>query len=461
MFSDAVFNAVFGVLITPFIWILKLWWLWVFIFLLLLSREFWRHWRVQLYKNAVQWTVLEILMPREVRKSPKAMEQLFNQIHALRNAPGDVKEWYWDGEVPLWFSFEVASFGGEIHFFVRVPKKYRHIVESNIYANYVDVEVVEAEDYVNRMPGELQEVYRMGIDIFGIELNLGRESSYPIRTYPVFESPDEERTLDPFANMVEILSKTKREEQVWLQLVIRPEDPNWKERGYQLVKELKQQSLQRAKLDVEMVFSARSPGETDIMKAIEEKVGKAPFETVIRYLYIAPRAIFDRQLAYRGVRAAFGQYSAHELNFFVGNNKTRTMVNWVRFPFIFPRYRAEARKERIWKDFRQRNLPQESIVGKIFNSHLFYFDTKSQASILNSEELATVYHLPSYLVLTAPFMKRVEARRLGPPAGLEVFGEEAELPGLEPVGGKQEPSTQTAQEADIPKSDGRETDADL
>lgn len=437
MFSDTVVNALFGVFITPFLWILKLWWLWVFIFLLLLARELWRHYRVQLYKRNVRWVLLEILMPREVRKSPKAMEQLLNQIHALRNAPADIKEWYWDGEVTLWYSLEVVSFGGEIHFFIRTPQRYRHIIESNIYANYVDVEVVEVEDYVNRLPNELHEVYRMGIDIFGIELVLGKESSYPIRTYPVFESPDEERTLDPFANMVEILSKTKREEQVWLQIVIKPGDPNWKARGYQLVKELKQKSLQRVDFDIETILSARSPGETDIMKAIEGKIAKASFETIIRYLYIAPRAIFERQLAYRGVRAAFGQYSAHELNFFLGNNNTRTMVNWVHFPFIFTRQRAEARKERIWQDFQRRSLPQESIMGKIFNSHPFYFDTKSKSSIFNSEELATIYHFPSYLVLTAPFMKRVEARRLGPPAGLEIFGEEAELPGLAPVGRKQ------------------------
>ncbi|MCH7883427.1 hypothetical protein IIA95_03365, partial [Patescibacteria group bacterium] len=46
-------------------------------------------------------------------------------------------------------------------------------------------------------------------------------------------------------------------------------------------------------------------------------------------------------------------------------------------------------------------------------------------------ELATIFHPPSYLVLTAPFIKRVEAKRLGPPAGLEIFGEEEEVPGLQ------------------------------
>ena len=46
--------------------------------------------------------------------------------------------------------------------------------------------------------------------------------------------------------------------------------------------------------------------------------------------------------------------------------------------------------------------------------------------VLNTEELATIYHPPTYIVLTGPLIKRVEARKTGPPAGLPIYGEGSE-----------------------------------
>src|SRR3990167_5958701 len=102
-------------LLAPLRWLLALWWLWVFLLLLPIAKGLWREYRVMRYKRRISWATLEILMPREVRKSPKAMEQMLAQIYSLRNAPSDMLERYWDGEVTLWFSLEITSFGGDIH----------------------------------------------------------------------------------------------------------------------------------------------------------------------------------------------------------------------------------------------------------------------------------------------------------------------------------------------------------
>ena len=48
---------------------------------------------------------------------------------------------------------------------------------------------------------------------------------------------------------------------------------------------------------------------------------------------------------------------------------------------------------------------------------------------MNIEEIATIYHLPNITVITAPYMKRVESRRMRPPAGLPIFSETSEKPG--------------------------------
>lgn len=413
----------------------RLWWLWLFIASFFLIKNLWLHYRRALYKKAVRWVLLEIQIPREVRKSPKAMEQVFAQIHSLRNVPNNWVEKYFGGEVTLWFSLEIAAFGGEdIHFYIRTPARFRNIIEAHIYANYRDTEVVEVADYVDRLPSKTSDLYRMGLDIMGLELTLRKDDAYPIRTYMEYEALEEEKSLDPLSGLIEILSKFKKGDQLWIQILIKPSGPEWKEAGDKLVQELKEKSISKIKIGAgeETITVSRSPGETAVIEAIEKNIAKPGFEIVLRYIYIAPRSIFNFDLAFRGVRSAFAQYSTQNLNSFRLILKTLTSaVWWVRFPFVFNKRRREARKQAILRNYRMRRMPEEMGIGTALNSQFFYWDTKSKPFIFNTEELATIFHLPSYLILTAPFIKRVEAKRLGPPAGLEIFGEEEEVPGLQ------------------------------
>ncbi|MEK7567073.1 MAG: hypothetical protein AAB527_02995 [Patescibacteria group bacterium] len=412
----------------------KLWWLWLFIFAFILAKNLWQFYMAAIAKKKDRWILLEILIPREIKKSPKAMEQILSEIYSLGNKAENFIEKYWEGEVPYWWSLEIASLGGEIHFYIRTSAKYKNIIESNIYTNYKDAEVIETADYIERLPSKTTDLYKAGLDLFGLELALGRSAHYPIKTYADFETIEEEERLDPIGNLIEVLSKIKKEEQLWLQLLVRPVDasnPVWKESGIRLIKELKEKAVTKVKINEEdSVTVGRSPGEEEVIKKIEQKLAKSQFETIIRYIYFAPRAIFNRQLPYRGVRGAFAQYSTQNMNYFVPNIKTRTMVWWIRFPFFFPKKREEAKKQRLFKNYRERRMPEEMKIGSIINSQFFYFDNKSKITHFSTEELATLYHLPSFPVLTAPFIKRVEAKRMGPPAGLQIFGEEEDVPGL-------------------------------
>ena len=46
---------------------------------------------------------------------------------------------------------------------------------------------------------------------------------------------------------------------------------------------------------------------------------------------------------------------------------------------------------------------------------------------MNTKCLATLYHIPTSVVLTEPHLKHLESKRAGPPSGLAIFGEEEEL----------------------------------
>ena len=93
------------------------------------------------WKREIEWDVFEIRVPREIEKGPKAMEQFFASFWTLFNTPSNWKEKYFDGEVTRWHSFEIYGSGGRAGFYMRVPKKFRHLIESMLYAEYPEIEL--------------------------------------------------------------------------------------------------------------------------------------------------------------------------------------------------------------------------------------------------------------------------------------------------------------------------------
>ncbi len=403
------------------------WWLLLFIIVFPIFINLWLWWRQTLHEAAIVWTLLEIKPPREIRKSPKAMEQVLTGIYALRNSPGNFFEKWWDGETTKWFSLEIVSIGGEVHFYIYTPDKYRNIIEANFYAHYPDIEIAVVDDYTNRFPSDTTEFYKTGSDLFGSELKLKLDDAYPVRTYIEFETPEEDERLDPISSFIENLGKLKRQEKFWLQFVIRPSDPEWKEKGIKLVKELKEKCTKTVKTETGSITmpTVPTPGELDVIKAIEHNIAKPGFDTIIRFVYFAPREIYDNTFANKGIPTIFNQYSAMNLNSFVHNADVRTLApKWYRFPYFNGQKRLEGRKQRILKSYKVRSFPEELTIGKFLNLNPANFNFFSKHFVLNTEELATVYHLPSHFILTSPYIPEIESKKAGPPAGLPIFKEE-------------------------------------
>ena len=101
-------------------------------------------------------------------------------------------------------SFELVARAGESHFYLRLPKDLRRNMESAIYGQYPEAEIVEVEDYLDSFPKVLP---NQEIDISGFEEILRHEDYLPIRTYLAFEDPVEERRLDSIGTLMEIMAK--------------------------------------------------------------------------------------------------------------------------------------------------------------------------------------------------------------------------------------------------------------
>jgi hypothetical protein len=437
--------------------------LWAVVFLILLIffvklfEQAWLFWRQSLFKKSITWTTFEILVPRQVEKTPKAMEQFFYSIYAMRNVAGDLVEKYIDGEVPLWWSFEIVSYGGQLHFFMRSPKKHAGMVKAALYAQYPTAEIIETEDYVKDIPGKTMDFYKKKYDLFGTEFVLGKEDVYPITTYEQFEITKDELAVDPMSALLEIVASIHKEENVYFQILARPADPvACTEAGRKFVDKLvgrkpkkkkknginageflanltkapvshpewKEKPREEEEKIERDILAKLTPGEQTVVKAIDHNTAKPPFDVIIRVLYTAPVSVYNTNFARRGLRSGLNQYASQYSNFFLNNLGVETRTKWISFPYIYPKRRAEARKQRFLYNFRNRIMPQELEFGKLYTSHPLDLNTKSRSIVLSAAELATIYHVPGELILSSPYLKRVESKRLGPPAGLPIFKED-------------------------------------
>ena len=260
------------------------------------------------YLKSTKYVLMELRPPREVRKTPRAMEQVFTAIHTLGSGPelnmflAMLNEKWWNGEVVLPYSAEIVSFGGEIHFYMWIPEKHRNIIEAALYSHYPDLEIRDCDNYLERLPTTYRELKERGYEIFGTEYTLTQKKLkstykydiYPIRTYFDFEAIAEEKELDPISGVMEVLAKIRPQDTIWLQIIIQPligdDAVAAKKEGDDTLKELKKgaRSVKNEQTgEIHMVMP--SPGESETMRALERKVSKPFFNTVVRTLYIGPK----------------------------------------------------------------------------------------------------------------------------------------------------------------------------
>ncbi len=413
-------------------------------------------WRREDFKKNLRWVLLEIQISRETERNPKAMEQVLASLHGLRNAANDLNEYYHDGEVTRWFSLEMVSFGGEIHFYVRFYFKYRSLVEAAFFAYYPEVELIEVEDYLKRFPQNIEDMYSKGYERWGSEMILTKEAAYPIKTYPAFEAIAEEKEYDPISTFLEVLGKVKKPEMVGIQILLEAETGEWKEKWEKVVDKLKQSKLAREAMHARKaetktefpggplpIFSnekqetdafdifakalTRSPGETDVLKAVEDNISKPAFKATVRFIYFSPKLMFYDSFARRGLVGSFNQYSALDLNSFRQNVKVSTRLTFWNWPFLFYDVRNRYRKQRLLYHYLRWKPPQKTFWSKVLSAHPMNWNFHSKPITLNIEAVATLFHIPRNFVVTAPHIKRIESRKAGPPAGLAIFGEEEKI----------------------------------
>ncbi|MFA7209758.1 MAG: TraM recognition domain-containing protein [Parcubacteria group bacterium] len=322
-----------------------------------------------------------------------AMEQLLASIALMKDKKSLWQRFLYDSP---YISLEIAnaSKDDEIVFFVSVPKKFREGMEKQINSFFPNASLEKTPDYTIFSPNSFTSA---------AILELKNKYILPIRTYENLE-------VDPLNAITNALGKLETQsEGAAMQLILKPANHSWRHAGRSLAQ--KMQQGKRLK-DVHSSFATKvgkglgdafhevivkkkdgapaqndktfqlTPEEQELVKGIDQKSSKAGFEVNIRLVASAASSERAEQILAQ-LENAFSQFENSDINLF--KVKKRLKQKDIAYDFIF------------------RNFNEE------------------QAVILNTEEIASIFHLP-ISVTEAPRIKWLKSNAAPPPLDIPQDG---------------------------------------
>lgn len=357
------------------------------------------------------YILLELKLPPEVFKSPLAMETILSNLHITTGA----STWYDAyilGKVRNSYSFEIVSIEGSIHFFIWTRGYLKNLVESQFYAHYPNIEIFEVSDYTDYAP------YwdKNKISLWAHHLKLTKPDPYPIKTYVDYgldKDPKEEFKIDPLVSLLEYFSTLGKGEQAWMQILVQShrkkrvggsfKETDWVTEGSELIKKLQKEFRNPDKEDEKNkdnrpLLRFPTKAETDLLAALDRSISKLGYDVGVRIIYLAEKDKFVRSRV-ASVLNLMKVFNSNNLNGFALYNLTD-----FDYPFEdFMQLRANHRRSMYLSAYRRRAYFHEPYKMKPF--------------VLNTEELATIFHLPGG-VLQTPSVNRVSSRKTEAPPNL-------------------------------------------
>ncbi len=377
---DLLFSILFGIiqLLGRFLFD---WGGWIIV-VAVLGFFIWQNIRKQRWVGESKYTLLLLEVPRNNEKRELSAEQLFASLHGILRPKQEIVK---EGGIQEHISFEIAAVEQKIKFYIWTPQHLRNFVEGQLYAQYPSVNITAVEqDYTDIQLDSSNYAQ-------SVELKLANNDALPIRTFNSFE-------VDPLGGITAVLAKLEEPgEQAWIQILARPADDSWQKRSEAFTARMKNGGsssgsgvlgkIQRLAIDF-FIALWRPPEEGDkktpelsdnqkaMIQAANDKSSKLGYHVKIRLVHVGNDKNLTR-LRIQALVGAFKQFNDTNNSFKTGKILTN----------------QEALKE--------------------YRARLFL----DRGSILNIEELASLYHLPHANVET-PNMVWANNKTAEPPSDL-------------------------------------------
>jgi len=414
------------------------------------------------FNKDIKYTLLAIDVPKMNQQTPKAVEQIFAQLAGAYSGLDRIEK-YWKGKTQAVFSLELVSIDGYVQFLIHTPNKFRDLIEAAVYSQYPDAEIVEVQDYTDQVPLTYP---HPEWECWGTEFCLKKPAAFPLRTHVQFEhNLSEEYFKDPLSPLLEVFSSMKPGEQLWTQFLLSPTDDSWKETSNAVVDKMlgKKKAVKKNVADylVDLplmvlgelagaLFSSgesgppkkeektmskmmdMTPGEKNIIEAVQMKASKHGFLTKIRMVYVGKRGVFNKGKAISPFKGALGQFTALDMNALKPYGRVTPKTD-----YFWERWSAPTKTSAVIRNYKNRS-------GR-----------GAPPFVLNIEELATLYHFP-FSHVKAPLVKKTEAKRAEPP----VFLPTAEIASNKPFKAVAKAPPAAAPPPEPPPADDSDDDLD-
>lgn len=320
------------------------------------------------YKRSLSLTFLKVTMPkkdsdldekqettRDFKEMQWIMEQLFASLKSIYSWK-ILKKILWQDLI----SFEYVAHENEVYFYVVVPKPYKNLIEKQINWFYTDA-IIEETQEIN--------IFKNRKYIEWTYINTSKDFFLPIKTYQKLES-------DPINNIINSFSKLDEDESASIQIILKPIDDdwqgecstasnrilNWRATWFTLnpVKIFRWLiSLIATKQDEKSKKEDKTSALTqERAKTVDEKWDKTWFETIIRVLVTwNNKNVVEGEI--KNIISSFSQFSYPDFNKF-----SATLYH---------------NNKKLVKNFIYRYFRKPIYLKKM---------------ILNTEELASIFHFP-------------------------------------------------------------------
>ena len=287
------------------------------------------------------------------------------------------------------FSFEIVAKGGLVHYYAVVPMVLVEVIKQAIAAAYPSARMEEvAEHNIFSQAGKMS-------GVIGGEFTLKKKFVYPIATY-------QETKRDAARALLNALSAASRDDGVALQFLMRPAGEGWVRSSIEAAKKIKEDKLKGkgagigvggAKGMAELLWKPPEAGddkkpeerqltslEEETIKAIEEKTRYPGYEVLVRVV-VSSNTTEHSQSLLKNIVAAFALFDSPTYNGF--------------------------------KFSPSRDI-EELVTSFIFR----FFPQTVRGNILNSVEMATIFHLPDQNSIPTSKVKRQMSKQVDGPTDI-------------------------------------------
>jgi hypothetical protein len=297
--------------------------------------------RAILEENSEEQAFLVVKVPRDNEYEIPNADQMFSGLYSMFQTK-KFEKWF-GGQSSI--SFEIVAFKEKIKFYVVCPAKLVDLVERQILGAYPTAEVTTSSDY---------NLYIENGFVEHTELRLNKESYLPLVLHDKLSS-------DPLNIITGSMAKVREDEALAVQYIISPANDEWRKAGRSVVK-----NVEKAQRDTENKSGPKLPQE--VVQGITDKIAKIGFDTTVRIISVSKNKESAKSNL-SNIEAAFQQFNNPQTN------------------------KLSKLKLKKFKSF----LHERSLV------HDFVYRIPplwGNPSVLNTAELATIFHFPNKKVET-------------------------------------------------------------